>query len=108
MAGSEIARVHERLDEAIKAIGDLTTTVQTNIELCKQCRPKVLGNGKEGFDARLARIETSQIKNGDARLTAVETKLAMGWKGVTLLFSGASAAGALAGAVVGAVVAIWK
>jgi hypothetical protein len=82
--GSELDRIHQRLDELMQSFGSLKSTVESNIALCSTCRPKVLGNGKEGFDARLARLE-------EARAVSKTFLLAM----VSL----AGAAGAIAGSL---------
>lgn len=57
---SEMDRVHQRLDELMTSFGSLKSSVDSNIMFCATCRPKVLGNGKEGYDARLARLEEAR------------------------------------------------
>ena len=80
MADHDIEIVHERLTELTKILADLAGEVRESNGLCKFCRPKVLGNGTEGFDARLARVETIIIKNGEHRVTVLEaTDVASAW-----------------------------
>lgn len=73
-------RISELKDELKGAIAELTAEVRASNELCRVCRPKVLGNGKEGFDTRLARIEEGQIDRGESRLIKLETsQLSNAW-----------------------------
>jgi hypothetical protein len=77
---ADVQRIHERIDHLAEVIGELSGSVQQSVALCAICRPKVLGNGLEGYDARLARVETSQIRDGEKRLTNLETtKASVAW-----------------------------
>ena len=97
---ADLARIHERIDETHRLLSRLSAALETNIELCKQCRPKVLGNGKEGFETRLARLEEVQIERGEARMTSLETKFAISKTFLAFTISAAGAVGSIAGAVV--------
>jgi hypothetical protein len=97
---ADLARIHERIDETHKLLSRLSAALETNIELCKQCRPKVLGNGKEGFETRLARLEEGQIERGEARMTSLETKFAVSKTFLALTISAAGAVGSVAAAII--------
>jgi hypothetical protein len=60
MSQDDITRIHERLDEIIQNQAKLQTAVDVNVALCQQCRPKVMGNGKDGYDTRIARLEATK------------------------------------------------
>jgi hypothetical protein len=102
MSSPELSRIHERIDETNQLINRIAVAAETNVELCKQCRPKVMGNGKEGLEARLARVEENQIADGKARSSKVENTFIVSktWLTVILSVSGVVASG------VGAAVAV--
>ena len=97
---ADLARIHERIDEIHQLLSRLSAAIETNVELCKQCRPKVLGNGREGFETRLARLEEVQIYRGEARLTSLETKFAVSKTFLAITISAAGAVGSIAAAIV--------
>jgi hypothetical protein len=97
---ADLARIHERIDETHQLLSRLSAVIETNVELCKQCRPKVLGNGKEGFETRLARLEEVQIYRGETRLTTLETKFAVSKTFLALTISAAGAVGSIAAAII--------
>jgi hypothetical protein len=84
MTSSDLDRVHERLDEICAFVGKMQVALDVNIALCKDCRPKVMGNGRESLDNRLTRLE-------EARAVSKTFLLAM--------VSVAGAAGSLAAAI---------
>lgn len=47
----------DKIDDMRDGVSNLVTEVRTSNELCKLCRPTVLGNGKDGVDKRLDRLE---------------------------------------------------
>jgi hypothetical protein len=96
----QLTRIHERLDETLEKLSRLTSAVETNNELCKQCRPKVLGNGREGFDTRLARVEEAMIPKGSERLTMLETQYTMSKTFLAMTITGAGAVGSIVSAIV--------
>jgi hypothetical protein len=64
----QLAQQYSRLDTRIDGLGDkiddldqslqqYTLTVTRWVTLCEQCRPIVLGNGKDGMDKRVDRLE---------------------------------------------------
>jgi len=70
MPAADIRTLHQRVDELGKetreglgsierSIRGLAETLAANIALCNECRPKVMGNGQEGHEARIARLETT-------------------------------------------------
>ena len=99
-ASSDLTLVYERIDKTNELLSRLSAAVETNVALCKECRPKVLGNGKEGYDARLARLEEGQIERGRDRMATLETKLSVSRTFLMLAISAAGAAGALVGVIV--------
>jgi hypothetical protein len=84
MATSDPDRVYQRLDDICSSIAGMQASLEVNIALCKDCRPKVMGNGQQSLDSRLARLE-------EARAVSKTFLLAM--------VSVAGAAGSLASAV---------
>ena len=60
MASSDLDRVHERLDEICAFVGRMQAVLDVNIALCKDCRPKVMGNGQQSLDNRLTRLEEAR------------------------------------------------
>ena len=99
----DIEVLHGRIDRLTSAVGELTSEVRESNALCKVCRPRVLGNGGESFDTRLARVEESQIPNGDNRLSSLEiTGTVSAWwatKLLTLVAVVSTAAGTIASLV---------
>ena len=81
---TDIARLHQRIDETkdvlsghiqgvrdsmatelqgVKdAMAELGAVVRESVSLCNRCRPKVLGNGKDGFDIRVDRLEQWKVR----------------------------------------------
>jgi hypothetical protein len=57
MDDSELHRIHERIDEGNRNLAALTVAVRENMALCTPCRLKVMGNGKDGLDIRVDRLE---------------------------------------------------
>ena len=62
----DINRLHTRVDDACKKVdgvkddvADLAVEVRANIALCKDCRPKVMGNG-DSLGTRLTVLETER------------------------------------------------
>ena len=115
MTSTEAARIHKRIDEQTEAFHQLRTVVETNVALCQGCRTKVLGNGKEGIDERLARIEERAIADGARRMAAVEdtiipngrdrvktleTTLGVSKWWLMMAISGAGAVGAVVSAII--------
>ena len=100
MGPADLKRIHERIDETNTWLSRISTAIDTNVELCRQCRPKVMGNGKEGLDSRLVRIEQGHIHDGETRITRLETSVLMTKMFITISISLAGAVGAIAGAVV--------
>ena len=72
VSADDLRRIHERIDHVNSTLSDLNANVRENVALCKQCRPKVLGNGGEGYDSRLVRLEENVIVDGEKRLTTIE------------------------------------
>ena len=115
MTNTEAARIHKRIDEQTEAFHQLRTVVETNVALCQGCRTKVMGNGKEGIDERLARIEERAISDGARRMAAVEdtiipngrdrvktleTTLGVSKWWLMMAISGAGALGAVVSAII--------
>ncbi len=51
------ARIHERLDEIVSDGADMKRDLAVVAASCRDCRPKVLGNGTDGLDKRVDRLE---------------------------------------------------
>jgi hypothetical protein len=80
MPPHDIEILHEQIGEVKKILADLTAEVRTSNAMCQLCRPRVLGNGREGYDARIIRLEAGQIENGESRISKLEEcKTASGW-----------------------------
>jgi hypothetical protein len=94
MTDHEVSRLHERIDgiqtaltekigDVEKGVSSLTQVVTENIALCKQCRPKVMGNGQPSYDVRIDRLEQWKIR-AQWVLTSVAVPLAI-YAGYVLL-----------------------
>ena len=87
----DLTRIYERIDVLNESVNRLSSLVHVNVELCKECRPKVLGNGNtEGLQTRMARIEENQIEDGKSRMATVEATFVVskGFLGVVLSVAG--------------------
>ena len=107
MEHDDIVRIHQRIDAVgVKqdatnaALSELTAAVRENLALCTLCRPKVMGNGHDPMDTRLARVEDAQIWDGEKRLTALESTLTVSRWWIGTLIATAGAAGGIASAIV--------
>ncbi len=60
MTTPDLDRVHQRLDEICMCLSRMQAALDVNIALCKDCRPKVMGNGRQSLDSRLARLEEAR------------------------------------------------
>jgi hypothetical protein len=56
----DVQRVHERLDDIVKALSEVKTAVQVNVVECQPCRKIVMGNGNLPISDRVAKIETER------------------------------------------------
>jgi septation ring formation regulator EzrA len=99
---ADIERVHQRidavdehLDDLKESVADLTAKVKTNIALCEDCRPKVMGNG-DSLPTKVSVLETKLKTINDTRKEEKATR----WKLVAAVFAGASAVGGMASCVV--------
>lgn len=70
-ASAGLERVHERLDEITASISKIQSALDVNIALCKDCRPRVMGNGKESLDIRIARLEEARAVSKSFIVTMV-------------------------------------
>jgi hypothetical protein len=63
MTPTDTTRLHERIDALEKFIqvrfDALGEKVTRNIAMCEDCRPRVLGNGREGLVQLVTRHETT-------------------------------------------------
>ena len=57
----ELDRVHKRLDDITEVLSEIRTDVKVSTVLCADCRPKVMGNGKDGLDKRVTRLEEARV-----------------------------------------------
>jgi hypothetical protein len=78
MASSDLDRVHQRLDEIRTFVGRMQAALDVNIALCKECRPKVMGNGQESLDNRLTRLEEARAVSKTFLLGMVSVAGAVG------------------------------
>ena len=78
-------------DELKGEISLLAREVRASNDLCKICRPHVIGNGKPGMVDRMARLEEARIENGESRITALETTGRVSAWYVTKIIAAASA-----------------
>ena len=60
MTKDDTARIHERLDELVETSGTITRDLAVVAEGCRLCRPKVIGNGNDGLDKRVDRLEQNE------------------------------------------------
>ena len=58
MTSPDIARLHQRIDELVEKIGELSSAVAKSLAACESCRPFVLGgNGKPALGDRLGGVQ---------------------------------------------------
>ena len=58
MTSPDIARLHQRIDELVEKIGELSSAVAKSLAACESCRPFVLGgNGKPALGDRLGEVQ---------------------------------------------------
>jgi hypothetical protein len=60
MLNAELDCVHQRLNEIHVVLAEIRSDVKVNTALCADCRPKVMGNGKESLDHRITRLEEAR------------------------------------------------
>lgn len=59
MTQGEAERIHERLDDVIKVLGQTNANLARYSATCEPCRSIVLGNGKKPISDRVTAIETT-------------------------------------------------
>jgi hypothetical protein len=85
MSNTELQCVHKRLDEIHAVLAGIRADVRVNAALCADCRPKVLGNGKESLDRRITRLEEARAVSKTFLLGMVSVAGAVGSLGAAML-----------------------
>jgi hypothetical protein len=115
MKSPDIARLHQRIDELVEKIGELSSAVAKSLAACESCRPFVLGgDGKPPFSDRLNEV---QQEINDVRQTLGERISGLSMElvvlksvreiGGRLFWSGIGVAGTISGGVVGVLLKWW-
>lgn len=74
IASEDVRRIHERLDDLMRGVGDLKTALASSDASHVDCRKVVMGNGKDGVAVRLTRLE----ERDETRQRIVARALAVG------------------------------
>ena len=115
MRTTDIARLHQRIDELVERIGELSGVVGQSLAACESCRPFVLGgDGKPALSDRLGEVQ-QQINDLHQTLsqriaelsTEVMVLKSLRQIGGRLFWSGIGVAGTISGAVVGVFLKWW-
>jgi len=85
MSSTDLECVHQRLDEINAVLAEIRSDVRVNTALCADCRPKVLGNGKESLDHRITRLEEARAVSKTFILGMVSVAGAVGSLGAAML-----------------------
>jgi len=80
MLSASEGRIHTRLDELVEAVGEIRKDIAVVAASCRDCRPIVMGNGGDGIDKRVDRLE---IAIGQTR----QSRNKVFWAGVVLISS---------------------
>ena len=115
MKSPDIARLHQRIDELVEKIGELSSAVAKSLAACESCRPFVLGgDGKPPLSDRLSEV---QQEINDVRQTLSERISGLSMEvvvlksvreiGGRLFWSGIGVAGTISGGVVGVLLKWW-
>lgn len=115
MTSPDIARLHQRIDELVEKIGELSSAVAKSLAACESCRPFVLGgNGKPALGDRLGEVqqEINEVRQtlseriAEVSMEVVVLKSVRGI-GSRVFWSAIGAAGTISGGVVGIVLTWW-
>ncbi len=115
MTPPDITRLHQRIDELVEKIGELSSVVAKSLAACESCRPFVLGgDGKPPLGDRLGEV---QQEINEVRQTLSERIAGLSMDVVVLksvreisgrlFWSGIGVAGTLSGAVVSLLLKWW-
>ena len=67
MTTPDIARLHQRIDELVEKIGELSSAVAKSLATCDSCRPFVLGgNGNPPLADRIGQVQ-QEISESESR-----------------------------------------
>ena len=64
MSSESEGRIHARLNEIVKSVGEIEKDLAVVASSCRDCRPIVMGNGNDGIDKRVDRLEQRAVKRG--------------------------------------------
>jgi hypothetical protein len=115
MTAPDTARLHQRIDELVEKIGQLSEVVAESLAACDSCRPFVLGDlGRPSLSDRLGTVQQEIYdvrrelaeKIGDVAhdVTVLKTAREIGAR---MFWTAIGVAGTLSGAVVGVLLKWW-
>ena len=115
MTTSDVARLHQRIDELVEKIGELSSVVAKSLAACETCRPFVLGgNGQPPLSDRIGVVQQDiqdvnqglreKIAELGAEVMVLKTAREIGGR---LFWSGIGVAGTVSGGVVGIFLKWW-
>jgi len=115
MKPTEIARLHQRIDELVEKMNELSGTVMQSLAACEACRPFVMGgNGRpplsDCFNAVQQEMNdiyqglTEKIADIANEVTALKTARDIGSR---FFWTAIGIAGTISGAIVGVLLKWW-
>lgn len=115
MTTTDIGRLHQRIDELVERIGELSRVVAKSLAACESCRPFVLGgNGQPSVSDRVNEVQqdvnevrqdlSEKIAGVANDVTILKTAREIGGR---MFWTGIGIAGTISGTMVGVLLKWW-
>lgn len=115
MTTSDIGRLHQRIDELVERIAELSSVVAKSLAACESCRPFVLGgNGQPSVSDRVNEVQqevndvrhelSERLADIASDVTILKTAREIGGR---LFWAGIGVAGTVSGAMGGVLLKWW-